>query len=166
MEQVKIKLNGGIMPRKATPTDAAWDLYVPEDVLLRSGRQVIDLKFSMELPHGYAATIQPRSGFSLKGIEVDFTRIIEGQHCTTHCDSYRLDADVIRGLIDESYRDNVGVILYVSDCILGKDSVVLKKNTRIAQMQIVKVPQVELVESKEIDMSNNRGGGFGHTGTK
>ena len=154
------------MPRKATPTDAAWDLYVPEDVLLRSGRQVIDLKFSMELPHGYAATIQPRSGFSLKGIEVDFTRIIEGQHCTTHCDSYRLDADVIRGLIDESYRDNVGVILYVSDCILGKDSVVLKKNTRIAQMQIVKVPQVELVESKEIDMSNNRGGGFGHTGTK
>lgn len=160
MEQVKIKLNGGIMPRKATPTDASWDLYVPEDVLLRSGRQVVDLKFSMELPHGYAATIQPRSGFSLKGIEVDW------QHGTAHYDSYRLDADVIRGLIDESYRDNVGVILYVSDCTLEKDSVVLKKNTRIAQMQIVKVPQVELVESKDIDMSNNRGGGFGHTGTK
>lgn len=160
MEQVKIKLNGGIMPRKATPTDAAWDVYVPEDVLLRSGRQIVDLKFSMELPHGYAATIQPRSGFPLKGIEVDW------QHGIAHYDSYRLDADVIRGLIDESYRDNVGVILYVSDCILEKDSVVLKKNTRIAQMQIVKVPQVELVESKDIDMSNNRGGGFGHTGTK
>ena len=70
MEQVKIKLNGGIMPTKGSEFAAAYDLYVPEDTELKYGRQVIDLKFSIELPHGYAAIIQPRSGFTCKGMQV------------------------------------------------------------------------------------------------
>ena len=154
MEQVKIKLNGGIMPKKANPTDAAYDLYVPQDVELRNGRQVIDLKFSMELPQGYAATIQPRSGFSAKGMECTGFR------------SNRVDADVIRGLVDEKYRGSVGVIVICRDESVRMHPVRLDKGTRIAQMQIVKVPETELVEVGELDMSNDRGGGFGHTGAK
>ena len=34
MITVKIKLNGGVMPKKATKGAAAFDLYVPEDVEL------------------------------------------------------------------------------------------------------------------------------------
>ena len=41
-----------MMPKKATPFDAAYDVYVPEDTDLKIGRQRIDLKFRMELPHG------------------------------------------------------------------------------------------------------------------
>lgn len=52
MEQIKIKLDGGMMPKKATPFDAAYDVYVPEDTNIKIGRQRIDLKFSIELPHG------------------------------------------------------------------------------------------------------------------
>lgn len=69
VSRIKIKLEGGIMPKKATPFDAAYDVYVPEDTDLKIGRQRIDLKFSMELPHGMAAFIRSRSGYSLKGIE-------------------------------------------------------------------------------------------------
>lgn len=32
--EVKIKLNGGLMPQKQHEGDAAFDLYVPEDVEL------------------------------------------------------------------------------------------------------------------------------------
>lgn len=32
--EVKIQLNGGIMPQKQHVGDAAFDLYVPEDVEL------------------------------------------------------------------------------------------------------------------------------------
>ena len=155
------------MPKKAHPSDAAFDLYVPEDVVLKYGRQIIDLKFSIELPHRYAATIQPRSGFSAKGIEVEeyFDPFGKGADITPA----RIDGDVIRGLIDENYRGNVGVILNISSmgCPLDENNYyVLKKGTRIAQMQIVEVPQVELVEADELSSTDRHNGGFGSTGTK
>ena len=167
MKEVKIKLNGGIMPQKATAGAAAYDLYVPEDVVLQYGRQIINLKFSIELPHGYAATIQPRSGFSANGIEAEehFDLFSEGEEITPA----RIDGDVIRGLIDEDYRGNVGVILNVASmgCPLDEDNYfVLLKGTRIAQMQIIEVPQVELVEVDELSDTDRGEGGFGSTGTK
>lgn len=165
MKQVKIKLDGGIMPRKATEGAAAYDLYVPEDVVLTGGRQVINLKFSMEIPQGYAATIQPRSGFSAKGIEI-MTRLLVNEELVPN----RINGDVIRGLIDSDYRGNVGVIVNVSantimDNMLLKNGR-LKKGTRIAQMQIIEVPQVELVEVQELSETDRGEGGFGSTGTR
>ena len=163
--KVKIKLNGGIMPKKATGGAAAYDLYCPEDVVLINGRQVIDLKFSMEIPNGYAATIQPRSGFSSKGIEVEehFDPFGKGADVTTK----RVDGDVLRGLIDSDYRGNVGVILKIdSGCAYYSEeySHILKKGTRIAQMQIIEVPQIELVEADELSKTDRDNGGFGSTG--
>lgn len=154
--KVKIKLEGGTMPTKGSEFAAAYDLYCPRDITLSCGRQIIDLGFSMELPHGTAAVIQPRSGFAAKGVEVMASVYgVEAQ-------PYRLDADVEIGLIDEDYRGHVGVILKVNDD--SKKTFVLQKNTRIAQMRIVHVPETELMVAEEIDMSNDRGGGFGHTG--
>lgn len=166
MEQVKIKLNGGIMPTKGSEFAAAYDLYVPENIELKYGRQVIDLKFSVELPHGYAAIIQPRSGFACKGMAV--------QAMTKSCwllalglfgREQRIDADVIVGLIDEDYRNNVGALVKSNYKSLFRKAF-LPKGTRIAQMRIVKVPETSLIEVEELDMSKNRGGGYGHTGVK
>ena len=157
MEQIKIKLEGGIMPKKATPFDAAYDVYVPEDTDLKIGRQCIDLKFRMELPHGMAAFIRSRSGYSLKGIEATVVDFQGKEH------DVRIDAEVITGLVDEKYRGTVGVLVnshYFDDFY---KRVYLKKGTRIAQMQIVRVPDTELVEADELDMTDDRGGGFGHT---
>ena len=167
MKQVKIKLNGGIMPKKQHEGDAAFDLYIPEDVVLQHGRQIIDLKFSIELPMGYAATIQPRSGFSSKGIEVEehFNPFREGADITT----VRIDGDVLRGLVDSGYRGNVGVILNIPSlgAIYNEEYFhILKKGTRIAQMQIVEVPQVELIEVDELSDTDRGEGGFGHTGAR
>lgn len=153
--EVKIQLKGGIMPKKAHPSDAAFDLYVPEDVELKFGRNVIDMGFSLEIPEGYAATIQPRSGFSAKGMEVE---------CGG--DTTRIEADVVRGLIDSHYRGNVGVIVNYHRLVGRTWNWIIKKGTRIAQMQIVEVPQVELVEVEELSETDRGEGGFGHTGTK
>lgn len=157
MEQIKIKLNGGMMPKKATPFDAAYDVYVPEDTDIKIGRQCIDLKFSMELPHGMAALIRARSGYSIEGIEAYVIRY-DGHEEKTH-----IDADIITGLVDEKYRKNVGALMnfHMVDGYFKR--VYLKKGTRIAQMQFVAVPDTELVESDKLDMTDDRGGGFGHT---
>ena len=166
MTQVKIKLNGGIMPKKATDGAAAYDLYVPNDVTLIGWRQVVNLKFSIELPKGYAATIQPRSGFSAKGIEVEEHFTLDDGSIRT--ESVRVDGDVARGLIDADYRGEVGVILHFMSLYSNNERLhyTIKKGTRIAQMQIVQVPQIELVEADELSDTDRGEGGFGSTGSR
>ena len=166
MEQVKIKLNGGIMPTKGSEFAAAYDLYVPENVELKYGRQVVDLKFSIELPHGYAAIIQPRSGFTCKGMQVQaMVRSFWFAVLGFGSKEKRIDADVIVGLVDEDYRNNVGALVKSNYLPIFRKAVI-PKGTRIAQMRIVQVPQSELLEVEELDMTKNRGGGYGHTGVK
>lgn len=150
------------MPRKATKGAAAYDLYVPYDVEVKRGRQIIDLGFSMELPHGYAATIQPISGFSAKGMEV---ALDERFDLDVEPLMARIDSDVVRGLVEEDYRGKVGVIVSTREEWTDKSLWILKKGTRIAQMQIVVVPDVELVEADELSDTTRGEGGFGHTGT-
>ena len=157
MEQIKIKLEGGIMPKKATPFDAAYDVYVPEDTDLKIGRQCINLKFRMELPHGMAAFIRSRSGYSLKGIDATVVDMQNKEH------DVRIDAEVITGLCDEKYRGTVGAILNFHFYEGFYNRIYIKKGTRIAQMQIVSVPGTEMIESDDLDMTDDRGGGFGHT---
>lgn len=151
--EVKIKLNGGIMPQKQHEGDAAFDLYVPEDVEVFSGRQVVDMKFAIELPKGKAAIIQPRSGCSLRGIEVFNERGL----------SKHLDADVKIGLIDSNYRKNCGTIMQVREVFEEGERWFIKKGSRISQMRIVDVPEVELIEADELSKTE-REGGFGSTG--
>lgn len=164
--EVKIKLNGGIMPTKGSKFAAAYDLYTPDNIELKRGRTVIDLKFQIELPHGYAAIIQPRSGFSAKGMKVQLLPrrsflIALG----VFSKEARIDADELIGLIDEDYKGSVGAIVKSNFYSLFRKAVI-PKGTRIAQMRIVKIPQTQMVKVDRINMSNDRGGGFGHTGAK
>ena len=176
MERVKIRLDGGFMPTKGSVYAAAYDLYCPDDFVLKAGRNTIDLGFSMELPVWWKANIRPRSGFASKGMLV--TRVIRFLDGSSRSDDVRIDADVLLGLVDCDYRGHVGVTVKVNglpsvNCIdrhdLSRSSeilYILESGTRFAQMEICRGHETELVEVRELDMSNDRGGGFGHTGTK
>lgn len=158
MIPVKVKLNGGMMPQKQHVGDAAFDLYVPYDVPIVFGRMLVDMKFAMELPYGKAAIIQPRSGCSLKGIEV-FNDKGESRY---------IDADVKIGLVDSNYRKNVGTIIQVRDYLIltvPLQGWYIKKGSRISQMRIVDVPEVELIEAESLS-ETERDGGFGTTGQR
>lgn len=156
MIPVKIKLTGGIMPQKQHEGDAAFDLYVPENVPVVFGRKLINMKFAMELPYGKAAIIQPRSGCSLRGIEV-FNDKGESRY---------IDADVKVGLVDSNYRNNVGTILQIRDYPAVIEGVwFIKKGSRISQMRIVDIPEIELIEADELS-ATERDGGFGTTGQR
>lgn len=166
-------LPGAVLPKKATEGSAAYDLYVPKDLIVERGRQVIPLCFAMEMEPGHEALIDPRSGFSSKGMEG--YRLTAGFH-KHECkfgtieafapDSYaslwseRFDCDVIEGKIDSDYRDGVGVIVHNRDC-----KFLIKAGTRIAQMTFHKVESVEWEETDTLS-ETDRDGGFGSTGTK
>lgn len=172
------------MPKKATAGSAAYDLFVPEDIIVNRGRQVIPLCFAMEMEQGYEALIDARSGFSAKGMEG--YRIIKNYRFDHHFGSLevpaikrypscegvtinrsvsiepeRFDCDVIQGKIDSDYRHDVGVIIHNRSCY----EFLLRAGTRIAQMTFVKVEDADWLEVDELS-ETDREGGFGSTGTK
>lgn len=151
---INIKLHeGGIIPSRQTAGSAGYDVYLPAETKVNAGRQVLPLAFSLEVPEGYAATIEPRSGFSAKGMEGYVW--LNGEDSIGHG---RFDCDVLHGLIDSDYRGIVGVIVNNH----GR-TFYLPKGTRIAQMVIRKVEEVEFTEVATLSNTERADGGFGHT---
>lgn len=137
-----------IIPKKATPGAIAYDVYAPKDYIVKPGRQVMPLDLSIELPDGYEAKIEPRSGYSAKGMEGiinDYT--------------IRANADVIPGKVDSDYRGNIGVIILNNE----PTSFLVKAGTRLAQMTIYKGESVDFEETETLSETERGTGGFGHT---
>ena len=157
---------GAVLPKKATAGSAAYDLYVPKNIVVTPGRQIVPLGFAMEMEQGYEALIDARSGFSAKGMEGYgayrmFDSTPRGQVDTMRTESERFDCDVIQGKIDSDYRAGVGVIINNRSC----RTFMLKDGTRIAQMTFHKVEDVEWEETDTLS-ETDRDGGFGSTGTR
>lgn len=151
--KIKFLSEGAQMPTKSDSGAAGYDLYVPKDTRLFPGRNIIPLDFAIQLEHGYEATIRPRSGFSAKGFEC----------MTIHDDStVRINADVLLGTIDETYRGNVGVIVKSNE----PEEYIIPKGSRIAQMVISQCYMGKLEQSEELSETERGEQGFGHSGVK
>lgn len=179
--RVKIKKlhPDAVIPTKATPQSVGYDLYVKQDICIEHTRQVIPLGFAIELPDGIEAKIEPRSGFSSKGIEgfaLKQSFNYEFNNGTLKIKdnakdelwqridkTERFDADVLVGKIDPDYRGEVGVIIRNNE---PNRRFLIAKGTRIAQMTFYPVVHFhngfEVVE--ELSETERANGGFGHTG--
>jgi dUTP pyrophosphatase len=131
------------LPVRMTAQAAGFDLAaaVESPVEIQPGNiQLIPCGFAMAIPPGYEAQVRPRSGLASKhGITLVNTP----------------------GTIDSDYRGEVQVPLIN----LGKAAFKIEPNMRIAQMLILPVPAVEMIEVQELEETARGGGGFGHTGT-
>lgn len=180
--RVKIKKlhPDAVIPTKATPQSVGYDLYVKQDICIEHPRQVIPLGLAIELPDGIEAKIEPRSGFSSKGIEGFALK--QGFNCEFGNDgtltlknnadeelwqridkTERFNADVLVGKIDPDYRGEVGVIIRNNES--GRHFLIAK-GTRIAQMTFYPVAQLPggFEVSEELSETERADGGFGHTG--
>lgn len=179
--KVKIKKlhPDAVMPTKATPQSVGYDLYVKQDVCIEHTRQVIPLGFAIELPDGIEAKIEPRSGFSSKGIEgfalkpglpVEYRR--DGVHISNNAGeelwqridkAERFNADVLVGKVDPDYRGEVGVIIRNND---PDKPFLIAKGTRIAQMTFYPVVYFPcgFEVTEELTDTDRGAGGFGSTG--
>ena len=137
-----------IMPKKATQGAAAYDVYIPQNTTIRQGRQIVPLDFAMEIPYGYEAKIEPRSGYSSKGMEGIYE--IDKQR--------RFDCDVIQGKIDSDYRGCVGVIVRNNGV-----QFMIERGTRIAQLTIYKVEDAEFEIVEDLSETKRGDGGYGST---
>lgn len=149
METVKIKIvnkSNNDLPEYGHYASAGMDLraWTQEPVTINPGeRMLIHTGLYIDLPTGLEAHIRPRSGMALK---------------------YGITVLNSPGTIDPSYHGEIGVILIN----LGHEPFKIENGDRIAQMVITSFRQVdwEPVTSTDFFVSEDRGGGFGHTGTK
>ena len=153
---VRVVLCGGYMPKQSVEYSAGYDLYVPFDTVINRGRQAIPIGIKIGVPKGIDGHIRPRSGFSAKGMEgytIPRFKWLKPK-------KKRFDADVTEGTVDSGYHDGIGVIIKNYD-----KPFLIKKGTRIAQIvfSVHELPQLH--ETDELE-GYDRGGGFGHTGTK
>jgi dUTP pyrophosphatase len=130
------------IPSYAREGDAGADLVAREGVLLQpgGGRATVPTGIALELPAGYAALVQPRSGLA-------------AQHGITCLNS--------PGLIDSGYRGELRVILINTDPVEPYE---IHRGDRIAQLVVYPVEAARFVVTAGLSPSARGSGGFGHTG--
>ena len=127
-------------PTRAHGGDAGIDLYARIDQTLSPGaRFPVPTGLAVAIPAGHAGLVVPRSGLAANhGIGV-----ANGP-----------------GLVDSGYRGELKVILINH----SDEEVKVLRGDRIAQLVIVQVPDVNLVEVSELPSSERGEGGFGSSG--
>ena len=128
---------GAVLPSRAYTGDAGIDLAADEAAeLAPGGRVTVGTGLAIAVPDGHAGLVLPRSGLASKhGIGV-------------------LNAP---GLIDAGYRGEVRVVLYNP----GRETFRVEPGMRIAQLVLVAVEDVRLVEVDELPESERGERGFG-----
>ncbi len=127
-----------MLPSRAYSGDAGLDLAACERVELGPGeRALVPTGLAVAIPEGHAGFVQPRSGLAAKhGITIVNTP----------------------GLVDSGYRGELLVNLLNTD---PREPFVVEPGMRIAQLVVVPVPEVELVEVDELPASERGVRGFG-----
>lgn len=126
------------IPTKANKSDAGWDLYSVEELVLLPGkRHAFHTGIAFEIPDEFVGLIWPRSGMSVnKGV------------------------DVLAGVIDSGYRGEIKVCLLNT----GEESCKINKGDRIAQILFQQVPNFDLISS-EVNTTARGKSGFGSSGS-
>jgi dUTP pyrophosphatase len=126
------------VPTRAYAGDAGLDLTACERAELRPGaRATVGTGLAVAIPDGHAGFVQPRSGLAAK-------------HGITIVNS--------PGLIDSGYRGELRVTLLNTDL---HETFVVEPGMRIAQLVILALPELELVELDELPDSERGARGFG-----
>ncbi len=127
-----------VLPGQAYEGDAGFDLTACDEAQLAPGERVIvSTGIAVEIPEGYAGFVQPRSGLAARhGVGV-------------------LNSP---GLIDSGYRGEIKVVLFNSD---ARESFLVERGMRVAQLVIAPVASVRLVEVGELATSERGARGFG-----
>lgn len=129
-----------IIPTKAHPTDAAWDLYAWSDFTLtnKHGENYVGTGIGINIPSGYMGMIKDRSSMGKQRF---------GVH---------------GGVIDSGYTGEIVVILQVHGQY-AETGYRVRKGDKVAQLVILPIPETYIKEVEEFTENYSDRGtkGFG-----
>ena len=137
MLKVKLLENGKV-PSKAHSGDAGFDVFVKEEIIIKSKTlEKIPLGICIEIPEGYVAMIDDKSGVASKGL---FT---------------------VGGVIDSTYRGEIHCVIWNN----SNEDITFNKHQKIAQMIIFPCyTKVDYELVSELSETDRGSGGFGSSG--
>lgn len=123
-------------PVRAHDNDAGFDLMCKEDQMLEANKaNTIDTGVHVLIPEGYVGLVCPRSSFNVKGIGTPI------------------------GIVDSGYTGSIRIVLEPFNVTK------VFKGNKIAQLVILPLPKIVMVEGKVIGVKTDRGDrGFGSSG--
>ena len=128
------------LPERATPGSTGYDLYacLDEDLVVGQEPTAVPTGIAVEAPPGYDVQVRPRSGLSLKGVQVTF------------------------GSIDSDYRGELLVTMYV---LPYREPHVVRPGDRIAQLVVGRTADTAVKEVGGLSATRRGAGGHGSTGS-
>ena len=144
---IKLLTETSKLPTKSNSADAGLDLYADteEPVSIEPGEtKLISTGIAMAIPRGYVGLVWDRSSLGVKGIHR------------------------FAGVIDSGYRGEVKVCLHNSNLpsrsTPEKNTYVVQKDDRIAQLIIQRVENFYVNQVKTLTETDRGEGGFGSSG--
>lgn len=139
-----VKLNeNAVIPTKAHPTDAGFDLTATSRHFDEHGAVVYGTGIAMEIPPGYVGLAFPRSSVSKLDLSM--------ANCV--------------GVIDAGYR---GEITFKFKPVMSyskpREHRVYKAGERVAQLIIMPIPEIEFEETAALSEGERGANGYGSTG--
>ena len=134
--------DNAVLPTRAHEGDAGLDLYACESAHIGPGeRWGVGTGVAVEIPDGHAGLVLPRSGLAR---------------------DHGISLVNAPGLIDSGYRGELKVILLNTD---QEAPFVVDHGMRIAQLVVLPIPELELVELDELPETERGVRGHGSSGT-
>ena len=140
--QIKKLHPDAVLPRYGSSDAAGADLCSVDEITIAPGEtKLVPTGLSMAIPQGYGGFIFARSGLATKRGLAPANKV---------------------GVIDADYRGEILVSLYNQ----SKETQIVEKGERIAQMVFLPCPQGTFTEVETLDETVRGKGGFGSTGRK
>ena len=138
---VQLLCDNARIPHTAHEGDAGIDLRSTEAMQIKPfERKLVPCGLALAIPQGYAGFVLPRSGSAIK----------QGLSLVNS-----------PGLIDSGYRGELKCIAINLD---PTQTINIEVGDRIAQLVIMKVENLRLLQVDELDQTERGKGGFGSTG--
>ena len=135
-----IDKDNSVLPRRAFEGDAGYDLSCLSAFELKPlERKLIKTGVKMAIPPNFYGRIAPRSGLA-----------------------WKFGVDVLAGVIDSTYRGEIGVVLIN----LSSEDVIFEKGDKIAQLIIESCHSVEWLKTDDLEASERSSNGYGSTDSK
>jgi dUTP diphosphatase len=132
-----------VLPSRAHSGDAGFDLSACEEITIGVGeRAAVGTGIAVEIPDGHAGLVVPRSGLALR-------------HGISMVNS--------PGVIDAGYRGEVRLLLLNTD---NASAFTVEPGMRVAQLLVVPLADIELIETDEATVTDRGVGGFGSSGLR
>ena len=135
--QVKLLSSNAKLPKQPKEGDVGYDLHSAESVIIEPRtHKLIKTDIAIKMPVGVYGRVAERSGLALKGLAIG------------------------GGIIDPSYRGNIGIILRN----LTEKEFKIDMGDRIAQLILERYDTPEVIEVNTLDETERGDKGFGSTG--